>query len=270
VVGDAAGSQAGICDELGAAPHHSAIRIPRISAADFSMFRMVVGSTVPSRSTSRVRATARMPRQIATLSTSTPSVGEIAGRSGVPERELDTGTIATSSSAAPLSNPSADITTAGRCLPGSPGREAPRLTSHSSPRRGSANAVLGRGLPVLFFVADGGGRRLAAFGLAFGLEHRVALGDRGQLRQQGCEGDSPLTRLGREEVTGPYGDPDCRRRCRHVCSLTAEPSGQRCPSSEPTADVASRSAAGPIFPIASSSAADGNHCTSSGNSTPFG
>ena len=230
---------------------------------------MVVGSTVPSRSTSRVRATARMPRQIATLSTSTPSAGEIAGRSGVPERELDTGTITTSSSSAPLSNPSADITTAGRCLPGSPGREAPRLTSHSSPRRGSANAVLGRGLPVLFFVADGDGR-LAAFGLAFGMEHRVALGHRGQLRQQGCEGDSPLTRLGREEVTGLYGYSDCRRRCRHVCSLAAEPSGQGCPSSEPTADVASRSAAGPIFPIASPRADDGNHCTSSGSNTPFG
>lgn len=56
-----------------------------------------VGARIPSRSSKRLRATARTPRQTATLSASTPSVGETGGRNGDPERELDTGTITTSS-----------------------------------------------------------------------------------------------------------------------------------------------------------------------------
>ena len=94
---------------------------------------------VPSRSNRRV--TAQTLRQMATLSVSTPSAGDTGGRSGVRERELDTGTTTTSSSSIPASISSTETTTAGRCLPGSPARAAPRLTSQRSPRRGSGKAV---------------------------------------------------------------------------------------------------------------------------------
>jgi hypothetical protein len=46
-----------------------------------SIWRIVSGVKVPSRSSKRVRATARMLRQ--TLAVFTPSVGETCGRSGV-------------------------------------------------------------------------------------------------------------------------------------------------------------------------------------------
>ena len=112
---------------------------------------------------------------MATLSVSTPSAGVIAGRSGVPERELDTGTTTMSSSVTPPMSSSADRITAGRCLPGSPERPAPKLTNHSSPRFGSVNSVPGRVAPILGLVAGGDIAGLGLFGITFSLEDRVPI-----------------------------------------------------------------------------------------------
>jgi hypothetical protein len=108
--------------------------MPRMRASARSIWRIVSGVRVPSRSSRRVRATALMLRQMATLSVSTPSAGETGRRSGVPERELDTGTTTTSSSSMPASISSTETMTAGRCLPGSPVRAAPSASWHHDVR----------------------------------------------------------------------------------------------------------------------------------------
>lgn len=116
-----------------------------------------------------------MPRHTATLPTSTPSAGVIGGRSGVWDRELDPGTTITNSSAGPVSNSSADTMTAGRCLPGSPARAAPKATNHTSPRRGSLNVVGHRVCPVVLLVTDGAVCGFGTGGLALGAEDRLAV-----------------------------------------------------------------------------------------------
>nr|pir hypothetical protein Rv2063c - Mycobacterium tuberculosis (strain H37RV) [Mycobacterium tuberculosis] len=116
------------------------------------------------------------------------------------ERELDTGTTTTSSSSIPVSSSSTETTTAGRCLPGSPARAAPRLTSQRSPRRGSAKAVAYRALPLAVLVADCLGGRLGVRGLAFGAEDCLALGLGGQFGEQSRHRDSPFAGLGGQTI----------------------------------------------------------------------
>lgn len=194
--------------------------MPRIRARACSIWRIVPGAKVPSGCSSRERATARTPRQTATLSVSTPSVGETRGRKGEPARELDTGTTTTSSSSRPVSISSTETTTAGRCLPGSPARAAPRATSHTSPRRGSGKAVAGGLVPVAVLVAHPDDGHVRAGGVAFGAKDRLVLGMCGQLRKQGSDGDSSFTGLSGQTVTSLDRNPNCRRRSRHLSRLS--------------------------------------------------
>jgi hypothetical protein len=117
-----------------------------------------------------------MLRHMATLAVSTPSAGATCGRSGVPKRELDTGTTTMSSSSRPVSISATETTTVGRYLPGSPVRATPRATSQRSPRRGSGNAVIYSVVSVAFLVVDGVDLRFGASGVAFGAEDRLVLG----------------------------------------------------------------------------------------------
>jgi hypothetical protein len=66
-----------------------------------------------------------MPRQIATLSPSMPSSGEIRGCSADGAREVETGTTANSSCPTPTTISSTDRTIAGRLFPSSRFRAAP-------------------------------------------------------------------------------------------------------------------------------------------------
>ncbi len=188
-------------------------------ASASSIPRIVSGARTPNRCSKRLRATARTPRQTATLSASTPSVGEMGGRNGDPVRELDTGTTIRSSSSRPVSISSTETTTAGRCLPGSPARAAPRATSHSSPRRGSDKAVTDGAVPVAILVTHSGDVHVGAGGIAFGAEERLVLGTRGQFCEQGSQGDPSFPGLVREAVTSADRNPDCGRGCRHISSL---------------------------------------------------
>lgn len=61
----------------------------------------VSGSAWPMGRSRRLRATALTPRQTAALGLSTPSSGEIPGRSGNGARELESGTTTRSSSSTP-------------------------------------------------------------------------------------------------------------------------------------------------------------------------
>src|SRR6478672_10392444 len=160
-----------------------------------------------------------MLRQTATLAVSTPSAGETCGRRGVAERELDTGTTTTSSSSMPVSNSSTETMTAGRCLPGSPLRAAPRATSQTSPRRGLGDAVIDRVVPIAILVADGVGSCFGAGGFAFGAEDRLTLSVRRQLGEQGRDRHSAFAGLGGEAVTCLNGNPDRCRLVRHIGSL---------------------------------------------------
>lgn len=197
--------------------------MPRIRAIDRSTSCIVSGERVPRRSNSRVRATARMLRQTATLAVSTPSAGDTRGRSGVGERELDTGTTTMSSSSMPVRISSTETMTAGRCLPGSPARAAPRATNHNSPRHGSGDAVICRVVPVALLVADGVFVRLGACGVAFGAEGRIMLSARREFGQESRDGYTALTGLGRKPVTSRDWDPDCRGRRSHTRSLDLSP-----------------------------------------------
>ena len=183
------------------------------------MSRRVSGVTAPRRCNSRARDTARRPRHTATLSASTPSSGEMTGRNGVRAREPDTGTTTTNSSSTPARISSADTMTAGRCLPGSPVRPAPKATSHNSPRRGSVNAVGCRVCPHPFFLADGVVARFGAGGLAFSSVDRFTIRPGSQLLQECGNRDTAFAGLGGQPVTRPERDPNCSRFCRHMCSL---------------------------------------------------
>ncbi len=127
---------------------------PRIKASARSISASVWDVTAPVQRNRRGRATALILRQIARLGRSAPSSGEISGRSADCARELETGTTTIRSSAAPVFSWSTDTTTAGRFLPGSPGRPAPRDTSHTSPRRGSLEAIGENCLPRAVLVSD--------------------------------------------------------------------------------------------------------------------
>ena len=181
------------------------------------MCSMVPGCRAPSLATSRVRATARTARQIATLSDSTPSDGETLGRNGEPTRELDTGTTTTSSSSTPARISSTETTTAGRCLPGSPVLAAPSATSHSSPRRGSSTieAIVERVDPIAVLIPHRWHCRLHAGGFSLCSKHRLAFGAGGEFCEQGGHRNTPRPGLSGQSVTGRYRHPDRRRRCRH-------------------------------------------------------
>src|SRR6185503_12373097 len=148
---------------------------------------------------------------------------EMCGRSGVPERELDTGTTTTSSSSMPVMMSSTETMTAGRCSPGSLARAAPRATSHRSPRRGSVDAVIEGVVPVSFLAVDGVVGRLGTSRVAFGAEDRLMFGTRSQLGEEGGNGYSALTSLGGEAVAGLDRNPDRCRGRRHICSLLPSP-----------------------------------------------
>ena len=99
------------------------------------------GSSLPIRLSSRRRETARIARGIAALSASIPAVGDTGGRRLDGALELESGTTTTSSSSTPTKSSSAEMTIAGRFLPGSPRRAAPSETSQTSPRRGGSQST---------------------------------------------------------------------------------------------------------------------------------
>ena len=179
---------------------------------------LIVGLlSVPRWRSSRPRAMPRTARQTATLLVSTPSSGVIGGRRLVGVRELDTGITTTSSvgSGSPVRSSSADTMTAGRCLAGSPGRPAPKATSHSSPRRGLVDSI-GVGLfPVAVLLDDGWVGGFCAGGGAFLGEGGVPFGAVGPFVEECDDGDAAVAGLCIEAITSGnrYADRCCR--CRH-------------------------------------------------------
>lgn len=172
---------------------------------------MVSGSVAPSRCRNRLRATALIPRQTATLGLSTPSPGDTSGRSGDGARELDTGTTTSSSSGTLALMSSTETTTTGRFFPGSPLRAAPNETSHSSPRRGSVDAIGQGRLPLALLSLHARGGSVAPRGVPLGTEDRIPLGPTSNSGQHGRERHAPLTRLLREQVTSLPRDSDGHR-----------------------------------------------------------
>ena len=67
-------------------------------------------------------------------------------------------------------------------------------------RRGSGKAVTDRVVQVAVLVAYGVDGRLGARGVAFGAEDGLALGTRGQLREESGDGDASFTGLGGKAV----------------------------------------------------------------------
>src|SRR5690606_7449597 len=191
--------------------------MPRIMPNAVSMFAMVSGATAPSRSKNRLRATALIPRDTATLDRSTPSLVDTSGLSGDGARELDTGMTTSNSSGTPVLMSSTDITTTGRFLPGSPLRAAPRETSHNSPRRGSVDAIGERGLPFLVLHPSVRPHRSAPPGVTLGLEERVSLRASSHLRQQRGNRQATCPCLLSKQITGFLRHSD--RRSRHIASL---------------------------------------------------
>src|SRR5258705_11227798 len=119
----------------------------------------------------------------------------------------------------PVSISSTETMTAGRCLPGSPLRAAPRATSQRSPRRGSGNAVIYGVVPVALLVVDGVDIRFGASGVAFGAEDRLVLGTGGQICEEGGNGYPAFTRLGGGAGTGLYRNPDRSPGARRLFTL---------------------------------------------------
>jgi hypothetical protein len=205
---------------VGDHPHSRSPRsMPRIIARHRSISRSVSGLKLPSRRSSRERATARTPRQTAALSASTPSSGDTCGRRGEGARELETGTTTNNSSSRPARSGSTDTTIAGRFLPGSPRRAAPRETSHTSPLRGSGSAIAEGPLPVPFLGAHRGVTGIRTRGVAFGAEDCLSRGATSELGKHRRQRYPTLARLTGQEVPRLACDPDCRRLGSHELKL---------------------------------------------------
>src|SRR6185312_5407446 len=142
--------------------------------------------------------------------------------------ELDRGTTTIRSSEEPAVSRSAETTTAGRFLPGSPRRASRSETSHTSPLRGSVDAIFERGLPDPQLLDGHWILRVESSGLALGLPERLALSFVGDLGKQSCQRHSPFARLLGQEVTRVPRYANRRRSTRHGHSLappTAPSSG---------------------------------------------
>jgi hypothetical protein len=175
---------------------------PRIIASACSTSCIVSGRSRPIGRSSRARETARTPRQIAALSSSMPSAGEILGRSNDGARELDTGTTTNSSCSTPAAISSTETTIAGRFFPGSPLRAAPSETSQISPRRGSADAIAKRGLPRPLLAERLTARRVSTRRVALRAEHSLPRHVARQLSQHRRQRHPSLTRLLGKQVAG--------------------------------------------------------------------
>ena len=99
------------------------------------------------------------------------------------------------SATVPVLKPSEETTIAGRFLPGSPDLAAPSDTSHTSPRRGSVDAIGQRNLPEAHLLQSVRVLNICANRLPLGLEDRLAGSIARYIRQQGGQRYATRTRL---------------------------------------------------------------------------
>lgn len=150
---------------------------------------------IPNFRSRRDRATPLTARGIAWLGRSTPSTSSTSGRSDEDAVELERGTTAIRSATLSVLKLSIDTTIAGRFLPGSPGLEAPKDTSHTSPRRGSVDAIFQCRLPETHLFQCRRILSISTSGLSLRLKDRLYLSLPRDLGEQCSQRDSAFMRL---------------------------------------------------------------------------